>query len=204
MPPQHTKASNGDADADDVDTKVTRREIIIKKYPSSTAARQKQEQVLRDEAMLRMLFSFLCFLSVMMVVWILYFPGSWLIGRSQFHDDLIMPALDGKVIPVEIVTKYEGHNLVQLTHILPGAIWAGAIPFQLNPSFRKRHPVAHRRIGYTFLSCSLLMAMGIFIILHRKLSFEHFFEDLPPKQLSSEPLLCVLAVMFLLIPLSKR
>jgi hypothetical protein len=159
--------------------------------PLSSASTASQ-----DEKILKWIYYFVTFLCGMMVVWILYFPGSWLVGRSKLHDDIVLPVLDGKIVPREIVIKYAGHTLVHMTHILPGAVWAGAIPFQLNPSFRKRRPVAHRRIGYAFLTSSFVMTIGIMIIMYRKLFFEHFFEDLPPKKVSSAPAIYSLTMIF--------
>ena len=82
-------------------------------------------------------------------------------------------------VPVHILTKYAGHTAVHLTHVLPGAIWAGLVPFQLHPTLRQRRPRLHRIAGYIFVAISLLMAVGVFIILQRNLLFEHYF-DVPP------------------------
>jgi hypothetical protein len=118
-------------------------------------------------------------LCVFMVFWILLVPGSWLIGRSQFHNNLVLPHLFNAITPPEIITKYQGHTLVQVTHILPGAVWAGLIPFQLHRTFRSHYRTVHRRMGYLFLTTSLLMSVGLGLILHRGLFFEHHdFPDL--------------------------
>jgi hypothetical protein len=133
----------------------------------------------------------------MMVFWILILPGSWLMGRSKLHDDILLDAFGVHgVAPHEIVTKYQGHTLVQLTHILPAALWAGVIPFQLHPTFRRNNPKIHRRLGYMFLICALSMSLGVPIILKRGLSFEHFFADLPPLPFSSHPFMVLLAMYF--------
>jgi hypothetical protein len=136
-------------------------------------------------------------LCMMMVFWILLLPGSWLMGRSKLHDDIVLRAFkEQSVTPIEIVTKYQGHTLVQLTHILPAFLWAGVIPFQLHPTFRRNNPKIHRRLGYIFSICAILMSLGVLIILKRGLSFEHFFADLPPPPFSSQPFMVPLAMYF--------
>ena len=113
---------------------------------------------------------------VMMICWILVMPSSWLIGRSELHDRILFSMIDPHgVTPPHILSKYEGHTAVHLTHILPGALWAGMIPLQLHQTFRKQRPRLHRMSGYVFMACTLLMTVGIFIILKRKLLFDHFF-----------------------------
>jgi hypothetical protein len=132
-----------------------------------------------------------------MVVWILFAPGSWLIGRSKLHDDYLTHLGDSNsVVPPETLTKYAGHTAVHLTHTLPGALWAGLIPFQLHPTFRSRWPRLHRLFGYTFFASAFLMSGGIVIIFKRDLFFEKFFPDLPPPKYSSELYLFGLAVYF--------
>jgi Predicted membrane protein (DUF2306) len=152
-----------------------------------------------EESFFRWMYIAVTLLSVYMVVLILIFPSSWLGGRSSRHDDLIrqlIPA-DG-ISPPEIVDKYAGHTAVHLTHTLPGSIWAGLIPFQLHPSFRRQRPTLHRWSGYVFLACALVMAVGIGIILHRKLLFVNFFPELPPENLPTEYIISALGIYFVI------
>lgn len=105
-----------------------------------------------SDPMLKWLFIVLAYLCVNMVVWIMVSPASWLIERSSFHREVILPFLrengNFRVVPEVIVTKYKGHSLVQFTHMVPGALWAGMIPFQVHPTWRKNHRKAHRVMGY--------------------------------------------------------
>lgn len=135
-------------------------------------------------------------LCVLMVVWILFAPGSWLIGRSKLHDDFLTHLGDqNSVVPPETLTKYAGHTAVHLTHILPGALWAGLIPFQLHPTFRSGWPRTNRIFGYTFFASAFLMSGGIVIIFKRDLFFEKFFPDSPPQNM--HPSLFLLAWLFI-------
>ena len=151
-----------------------------------------------DSFVLRFLYFAVTALCIMMVIWILLLPGSWLIGRAKWHDDLVLQAsFEGAVVPIEIMTKYQGHTLVHVTHILPGAVWAGIIPFQLHPDVRRRNPKIHRFLGYLFATSVILMSIGVGIILQRGLLFERFFPDLPPQPISTEPPLIFLTIWFL-------
>jgi hypothetical protein len=150
-----------------------------------------------NEQVLKYIYLYTTGLCIMMVVWILFLPGSWLTGRSELHDAIVLQVIgEHGVTPHAIVTKYEGHTLVHLTHILPAALWAGVVPFQLNPTFRRNNPKIHRRLGYMFLICGMLMSVGVLIILKRGLSFEHFYSDLPPYASSSQPYMVPLAMYF--------
>ncbi|KAG7337472.1 DUF2306 domain containing membrane protein [Nitzschia inconspicua] len=147
----------------------------------------------RINVRLKYMYQVTTFLSVMMVVWILWMPGSWLMGRSQVHDKVIGAFLDSHmkhgIVPHEVVSKYQGHSLIHFTHLLPAAVWSAIIPFQLHREFRKNHPILHRSMGYAFFGSSLLVAVGVFVILHRDLYFERFFDDLPPLSFTSEPIM---------------
>ena len=161
--------------------------------PHSESKREGQ----RHEQILKYIYLYTTGLCIMMVFWILFLPGSWLMGRFKLHDDFVLHAIgEHGVTPRDALTKYQGHTLVHLTHILPAALWAGVIPFQLYPSFRRNNPKIHRRLGYMFLICALLMSFGVLIILKRGLSFEHFFADLPPEPISSQPFMVLLAMYF--------
>mmetsp|Transcript_20677 Transcript_20677/g.38809 ORF Transcript_20677/g.38809 Transcript_20677/m.38809 type:complete len:267 (-) Transcript_20677:687-1487(-) len=137
-----------------------------------------------DWTILKCLYVATTFLCTFMVMWILVFPSSWLMGHSDLHDRLVdkylVDTYDGVHVPPTIVTKYTGHPAIQFSHILPGALWAAAIPFQLHPDIRKKHRAAHRRIGYAFFACSIMQAIGIFLILMRNLTFDRDYAELPP------------------------
>lgn len=122
-------------------------------------------------------------LALFMVAWILVLPSSWLMGWWEWHDDVVNRRFLGdssRFVSPLTVTKYAGHTAVKLTHILPGALWAGSIPLQLNSEFRRKHPVLHRRLGYAFALSVMSMAVGIALILHRGLGYENDYPDLPP------------------------
>lgn len=134
------------------------------------------------QGLLKVLYIITTCLSIFMVVWILVFPSSWLVGFSQSHDDLFLKvsrSFENKISP-QVVLKYGGHPAIQFSHILPSAFWAGSIPFQLHPGLRKKYKTIHRRIGYIFLGTCLLMALGIFLIIDRKLNFEYDYPEAPP------------------------
>jgi len=123
----------------------------------------------------------------MMVMWILVFPATWKLGHFKTHDKLIQTNYveryerggRGGVVPPEIVTKYRGHSAVQFSHNLPSAFWAIAMPFQLHPGIRSKYRRVHRIVGYVTVFVSCLMMFGVFLIIKRKLTFEHSFPDLP-------------------------
>jgi len=171
---------------------------------SESAPRFNQENQNADEhdPILKLMYIVTCYLCINMFSWIMFAPASWLIGRSSFHREVVLPFLASiggfRVVPEEIVTKYQGHSLIHFTHIVPGAIWAAVIPFQLHQKWRMKHRKLHRIFGYLFLAASLLMAVGIFVIVQRELTFDHFFPDLPPSKvlILPNPLLLSLALWF--------
>mmetsp|Transcript_6040 Transcript_6040/g.9225 ORF Transcript_6040/g.9225 Transcript_6040/m.9225 type:complete len:302 (+) Transcript_6040:269-1174(+) len=131
-----------------------------------------------DRKILKHLYCTATFLCLYMVSWILIFPSSWITGHSDIHYAYyhkVMKLMNLTKIPPQFVTKYAGHTLVQFTHNLPGALWAGAIPFQLNPDVRRKYPRLHKVTGYLFLGTSFLMSYGIIVILARQLTFLHDF-----------------------------
>lgn len=118
---------------------------------------------------LRALYVGAVFLAMFMVLWILVLPASWRQGNFSGWEG-----------------KYSGHRLVQFTHILPGAVWATAICFQLHPGFRKAHRQWHRRTGYACLSSAVLMAFGFFVLEYRQLDWMHQeFKDIPIDEATS-------------------
>lgn len=153
-----------------------------------------------NAAILRGLYIVKSCICVLMISWILIFPASWLVGRSRFHEKLLEMTLGTKdrVTSIDISMKYKGHSLVQFAHNFPGVIWAAAIPFQLHPTLRKEYKKMHRIIGYLFLSTSFVMMVGVVIILHRRLLYEHSFTDLPPPKFSSTPSIMAMGIWFLI------
>ena len=118
-------------------------------------------------------------LCLFMVVWILGLPASWRAGW-QWHDTLTQYWYDNILrsgshfpTPLHLVTKYKGHSIAQFAHVLPGALWAGLVPFQLHPSARKRYRRWHRRFGYCFVAVSYLMTAGFMYIDRMGLVYIH-------------------------------
>lgn len=153
------------------------------------------------------LYTIVSLLCIMMVFWILLIPGTWLIGRSKLHDEFLIPMMKSSKMNVvsldAVLIKYAGHTLIQCTHVLPAAIWAAIIPFQLHPKFRSepKYKKYHKPLGYLFLLVALTMSCGVVIILQREMSFEHFFDDLKEMDKknnyqSSEPLLYAMTIWF--------
>ena len=125
-----------------------------------------------------------------MVGWILVLPGSWRGGRWQWHDDMTAAFYASTVsknghfsTPLSLITKYNGHSIAQFCHILPGFVWAGLIPFQLHPNFRRKYRRAHRVSGYIFLATACLMVVGFVYIDVQGLVYLHAdFPSIPVAQ----------------------
>lgn len=125
--------------------------------------------------------TFACFF---MIVWIMIAPASWLIRHSRFHREIFLDYIERQnlvflVTPRSVVTKYQDQDLVHFTHMIPGAMWATIIPFQLHPTWRKNHKKMHRLLGYIFFAASVSISLGVFIIIKRKLTFMSFFPEVP-------------------------
>lgn len=122
-----------------------------------------------------------------MVITILIIPATWRMGWDRNHEERITRFLqkqneEDKVAPDSLILKYSGHPLVQFTHILPGFIWAVAIPYQFYPSNRIRHPKVHARLGYVFAFVSVIMMVGVSIIDSRKM---HLFNEIDDEKETS-------------------
>lgn len=134
---------------------------------------------------LKGLYILVVYLCVGMFIWIVFLPASWLVSRSQYHREVMVPFLDRMgffwILPRVTVTKFQGHPLAEFTHILPGAAWVALIPFQLHPGMRRNYPQWHRRLGYLFLGLSLSISIGIFIMQYKRLTYDYFFPELPPR-----------------------
>ncbi|CAB9523069.1 expressed unknown protein [Seminavis robusta] len=135
----------------------------------------------KDDPVLAGVYLLVCYLCFGMVGWILVAPASWLFEYSSFHQNVLLPFWEEigifRVVPAHTVTKYKGQTLAKLTHIIPAAIWAGIVPFQLHPTWRNRHRSLHRRMGYLFAVVSISVDFGILVIMHKKLSFEYYYPD---------------------------
>ena len=152
----------------------------------ATVNRQRVLPFGSTQQQLRVLYIVASFLSLFMAFWILVIPSTFLVGRWELHDRLLYNSQgfrsEDYIASPELSFKYKGHTAVHLTHLLPGAVWALAIPFQLHRRFRKDHPRLHRRIGYAYMVSSMLLMIGVVIIVQRGLLFENFFPDLPPNK----------------------
>lgn len=132
---------------------------------------------------LRLIYVMTTALCIQMVFWILIFPASWRVGQSESHDRMLEEVTKpGSIQPRQLIFKYAGQTVVHVTHILPGSVWAGIIPFQLHDGFRQRNKKLHRLMGMVFLACSFLIAIGVFVIMNKGLLFENFFEDIEPSK----------------------
>lgn len=61
-------------------------------------------------------------------------------------------------------TAYVQHPWIAAGHIIPGILLLLSGPLQLSQHFRRRHPVAHRRLGWVFVvSGTLLATCGIWM-----------------------------------------
>lgn len=157
---------------------------IITKVVSHGHARSNHRLRISSQQVLKAIYVATCASCAFMVVWILIFPSSWLVGHSEFHTYVIHKTIvepyDGTSISPRVVTKYGGHPAIQFSHILPGALWAAAIPFQIHPGFRKSYKKLHRQIGYAFVSSSIIMMMGLFLIVKRNLTYDNDYPEAPP------------------------
>lgn len=124
----------------------------------------------------------LCIFQCVWIIWKpLYIIISSILNSTEFSQQVtyksLLQKLDGPLLPPKLNSKYEGQTLVHLTHIWPGLLWSGSIPFQLHPSVRKNHPRAHRIIGRIFMFSSLMIYLGFIVIMSKGLFFEKFLDD---------------------------
>jgi len=124
-------------------------------------------------------------LSSFMVFWILS-SATFTLGFDEARDAKKLQLLEkvaeqGKLpVPISLVMKYAGHKAIQFTHILPGAVWAAAVPIQLHPGIRKTYRKFHRCVGYAFFGATFLMAIGFALIEKRGLNYlHHDFPSVP-------------------------
>lgn len=145
----------------------------------------------KHDPVLAVLYVLTTLLCISMVFWILISPASWMIDKSKFHRETLLPLFDRlgffRLVPSTLVTKFQHHPAVHFTHLLPGAVWASIIPFQLHPTWRQSHRQLHRILGYVFTAASLLMTLGVAIMVKRNLTFVNSFPSIPPADHSFDP-----------------
>jgi hypothetical protein len=160
----------------------------------------------------QILYVIVTFLCIFMTVWILIFPSSLWHEHSTIHRMMLQRwfhSLSGDCtisddcevgvssVSSDLISKYQGEYLVQSLHIFPGALWAAIVPFQLNSRFRRDHRALHKFCGYVFVGAGLLLGMGVFVIVNKRLSYEYYYDDLPPLSYSSSPGLLLLTMYFM-------
>ena len=103
------------------------------------------------------------------------------IGKDSSNAREIQTKLDVALhLPPKLITKYNGHNLVKLTHIAPALFWVLAIPIQFHRGIRIKYRTFHKYIGRIFLFTSFLMIFGVAVIFYRGLTYEKYLEDTKP------------------------
>ena len=171
-------------------------------YALATQQDEQDHAAQRARFSLRILYIGLTYLCIQMVLWMSLLPATWLVNRSPFHSrltNMLIQYLDGtqNVASSKLSSKFIGRPLIQMTHMVPGAVWSAIIPFQLHPTFRMKHPKTHKLLGYVFLLSSVLCSVGVFIILGKGLLYEnHLFPDLPPVQHYSKPVVIGASLWF--------
>ena len=186
--------------------------------PRQQQKQQQQQQQRRDvhaeiaERYLCGAYGILVALCVMMVLWILGLPATWRAGWA-WHDRLVaawyarsIQTLGHFPTPLSLITKYNGHPVAQLCHVLPGAVWAALVPFQLHPAARRRFRRAHRLGGYVFAGTAYLMMGGYVYIDVKGLLYlhadfpqirpEHNTTHLPVHVVPHEPMFRAVAAWF--------
>lgn len=107
--------------------------------------------------------------AVFMALWVFVLPGSAWIGSSATHDahvKEIFEGLFGFFAPSSILLKYNILGpVIELTHALPGAIWALLAPLQLNPVSRKEYGgFMHKTAGRLMLAAAATLMVGFSMI----------------------------------------
>ena len=155
------------------------------------------------------LYVIVTFLCIFMMVWILVFPSALWYEHSTMHRTLLVHWFESTSsynngvnrgigsVSSDLITKYQGQYVIQLLHIFPGAVWAAIVPLQLSTRFRREHPSLHKSLGYLFVGTACLVGMGVFVIIHKGLFFENFFQDLPPLTYSSSSGILLLTAYYL-------
>ncbi|KXZ46693.1 hypothetical protein GPECTOR_41g657 [Gonium pectorale] len=109
-----------------------------------------------------------------MVLWVFVYPASYRVGwwpgytarMARLVAQPCMPA------PLDVITKYESHTAVKLTHLLPSGVWALCGAVQLLPGVRSARPWLHRMSGRLMLLSAAAVFVGYFLIEARGLIFD--------------------------------
>eukprot|EP00903_Cladosiphon_okamuranus_P010592 g10016.t1 len=78
-------------------------------------------------------------------------------GEEGFFDSTPLYDAEGKPSFLQYARSPAGRFM----HILPAGLWSVIAPLQLSPTFRARHPTAHRRLGRLFMFMSASIAFGL-------------------------------------------
>eukprot|EP00466_Bigelowiella_natans_P013156 jgi/Bigna1/37556/e_gw1.20.86.1 len=154
----------------------------------------KNEQI---ELRLRVWYAALTGLCSMMIMWIIFMPGSCRHQLGISKSPLVTAADNSEFqeeceirsgVPTTIISKYVNHRFVCYTHILPAALWSLLIPFQFHPasSSSQRLRVVHRITGKIFLAISTLIIIGLWQLEARGLShYKYDFPEFQPSESAS-------------------
>lgn len=133
---------------------------------------------------LRRIYIFTTFVCLFMALWITFSLAPFfltLIGKDSSSVIAIHTKMDiAPHLPPKLLTKYEGHNLVAITHIAPALFWVLAIPIQFHRGIRMRFHTFHKYIGRIFIFTSFLMMVGVAVIFQRGLMYENYLEGTKP------------------------
>lgn len=124
-------------------------------------------------------------LCAMMVVWVLWAPGSCVPWRSAAFSKSAR-----RVVPATLITKYAKNQAACVFHVLPSVVWSVLAPVQLSRLFRvfpsrkgrtTTTTKTHRLAGVVFFAVVLSMAYGYFTVIHKRgLHFhQHDFPGVP-------------------------
>ncbi|KAG5178736.1 hypothetical protein JKP88DRAFT_328731 [Tribonema minus] len=69
--------------------------------------------------------------------------------------------------------KYGQSPAGRYGHMLMALPWTVLAALQLDTNFRRRHSVAHRRMGYALLCTDVVMTIGILDVMVKKVAFSH-------------------------------
>ena len=179
-----------------------RQEEDLHTTSTATKGSNNSNQDHDDSKFYKYYYHTICSLCIFMLFWILVIPSSALQDLYphlppqllQMRHAMNKPQHD--FLPRDLTQKFKGHYAVHFTHTLPAAAWAGIIPLQLHPTnflrlYKKttkqgqgqgqgqgriqvKNVARHRILGYIFVSCVVLIASGVIIILQRGLSFANY------------------------------
>eukprot|EP00931_Biecheleriopsis_adriatica_P118664 TRINITY_DN94010_c0_g1_i1.p1 TRINITY_DN94010_c0_g1~~TRINITY_DN94010_c0_g1_i1.p1 ORF type:complete len:354 (+),score=52.74 TRINITY_DN94010_c0_g1_i1:52-1113(+) len=107
--------------------------------------------------------------AVFMFLWVFFLPGSAWIGSDVERDAWVKQTYEQYFeffAPSSIILKYKSLGpLVELTHALPGAVWALLAPLQLSPPVREvQGGLLHRALGRLMLLAAGVLMCGYALI----------------------------------------